>query len=84
MCYQEKPAPKADAIIPIMLFALGIRLVDVKQVDWKIALVGAVVCPLTTLIAVPAIRPLLQLPTEQVRQLLLYCILSRQLVQFEC
>ncbi|HJP07825.1 MAG: transporter [Acidiferrobacteraceae bacterium] len=64
-----------DALIPMMLFALGIRLVDVKLTDWKIGLVGAVVCPLTALIVVLTIQPLLKLPDEQFRQLLLYCTL---------
>ena len=64
-----------EALIPVMLFALGIRLVDVKLSDWKIGLVGAVLCPLTALIVALAIQPLLQLPDEQFRQLLLYCAL---------
>ena len=64
-----------DALIPVMLFALGIRLVDVKLSDWKIGLVGAVLCPLTALMMALAIQPLLQLPDEQFRQLLLYCAL---------
>jgi len=64
-----------EALIPVMLFTLGIRLVDVKLSDWKIGLVGAVLCPLTALIVALAIQPLLQLPDEQFRQLLLYCAL---------
>jgi hypothetical protein len=64
-----------EALIPVMLFALGIRLVDVKLSDWKIGLAGAVLCPLTALIVALTIQPLLQLPDEQFRQLLLYCAL---------
>ena len=64
-----------DALIPVMLFALGIRLVDVNLSDWKIGLVGAVLCPLTALIVGLGIQPLLQLPDDQFRQLLLYCAL---------
>ena len=64
-----------DALIPVMLFALGIRLVDVNLNDWKIGLVGAVLCPLTALIVALGIQPLLQLPDDQFRQLLLYCAL---------
>ena len=64
-----------DALIPVMLFALGIRLVDVNLSDWKIGLVGAVLCPLTALIVALGIQPLLQLPDDQFRQLLLYCAL---------
>ena len=64
-----------DALIPVMLFALGIRLVDVNLSDWKIGLIAAVLCPLTALIVALAIQPLLLLPDEQFRQLLLYCAL---------
>ena len=64
-----------DALIPVMLFTLGIRLVDVKLSDWKIGLLGAVICPLTGLIVALIIQPILQLPDEQFRPLLLYSIL---------
>ena len=64
-----------DALIPVMLFALGIRLVDVNLDDWKIGLIAAVLCPLTALVVALGIQPLLQLPDGQFRQLLLYCAL---------
>ena len=64
-----------DALIPVMLFALGIRLVDVNLDDWKIGLIAAVLCPLTALVVALGIQPLLQLPDDQFRQLLLYCAL---------
>ena len=64
-----------DALIPVMLFTLGIRLVDVKLSDWKIGLMGAVICPLTGVIIALIIQPILQLPPEQFRPLLLYSAL---------
>lgn len=64
-----------DALIPVMLFALGIRLVDVNLDDWKIGLIAAALCPLTALVVALGIQPLLQLPDDQFRQLLLYCAL---------
>ena len=64
-----------DALIPVMLFALGIRLVDVNLDDWKIGLIAAVLCPLTALVVALGIQPLLHLPDDQFRQLLLYCAL---------
>jgi len=43
-----------DAMIPLMLFALGVRMVSVNRSSWRIGLLGAIVCPLTGLaIAVP-------------------------------
>jgi predicted permease len=35
-----------DACIPIMLFSLGVRMLDVNFRSWHIGLVGAAVCPL--------------------------------------
>ncbi|MES2932608.1 MAG: AEC family transporter [Pseudomonadota bacterium] len=38
-----------DACIPIMLFALGVRMLDVSLKSWHIGLVGAIVCPVAGL-----------------------------------
>lgn len=38
-----------DASIPMMLFALGIRMLDVNLASWRIGLVGAAFCPLAGL-----------------------------------
>lgn len=38
-----------DACIPLMLFALGVRMLDVSLKSWHIGLVGAAVCPLAGL-----------------------------------
>ncbi|WP_104204278.1 AEC family transporter [Billgrantia saliphila] len=36
--------------IPLMLFALGVRMLDIDFGDWKTGLLGAVLCPLSGLI----------------------------------
>ncbi|CAG9178425.1 AEC family transporter [Cupriavidus respiraculi] len=36
-----------DATVPLMLFALGVRMKDVSLRNWGMGVVGAVVCPLT-------------------------------------
>ncbi|MHB0776051.1 AEC family transporter [Halomonas sp. WWR20] len=36
--------------IPLMLFALGVRLLDVDFSDWKIGILGAIACPLSGLV----------------------------------
>jgi len=42
--------------IPLMLFALGVRMLDIDFSDWKTGLLGAVLCPLSGLVlAVPLI-----------------------------
>ncbi|TCP11217.1 hypothetical protein EV683_11433 [Crenobacter luteus] len=40
-----------DVSIPLMLFALGARMVDVSFAGWRVGLLGAVLCPLTGLAA---------------------------------
>ncbi|ROR32863.1 AEC family transporter [Inmirania thermothiophila] len=58
--------------IPLLLFALGVRLIDVDLTHWRTGLVGAVVCPATGLAVALAVRPLLHLPPLQEAQLLLF------------
>lgn len=42
--------------IPLLLFALGVRMLDIDFSDWKTGLLGAVLCPLSGLVlAVPMI-----------------------------
>lgn len=36
--------------IPLMLFALGVRMLDIDFSDWKIGVLGAVLCPLSGLV----------------------------------
>src|SRR5438046_3523604 len=36
-----------DALIPMMLLSLGVRLFEVHWHDWRLGLVGGIVCPLT-------------------------------------
>ena len=58
--------------IPLLLFALGVRLIDINWRDWKIGLVGAIVSPLSGLaIALPATW-LLDLPPQQASLLILF------------
>ena len=58
--------------IPLMLFALGVRLIHIDWSDWQIGLAGAVTAPLSGLLfAVPAAW-LLDLPREQASMLILF------------
>jgi len=38
-----------DALIPMMLLSLGVRLFEVRWDDWRIGVVGGLVCPVTGL-----------------------------------
>ena len=61
-----------DISIPLLLFTLGVRLVDTPGGAWRTALVGAIVCPATgMLIAWPAAR-WLHLPSDQAAMLFVF------------
>jgi malate permease and related proteins len=51
--------------IPLLLFSLGVRLVHIDLADWKVGLLGAVLCPLTGIVLVLLLLPLLDLPPLQ-------------------
>lgn len=60
--------------IPVMLFTLGIRMIDIDLSAWKIGVVGAIVCPLSGLIPTIFLVWLLPLDLIQQQQLLLFSI----------
>ncbi len=61
-----------DISIPLMLFALGVRMVDVSLAGWRVGLLGAVLCPLTGLAGAALALPLLQLAPEQTALVVLF------------
>ncbi len=73
------PRPLAAAIellgqasIPLLLFSLGARLTTVDWGEWRIGLLAAVVCPLTGVAMVLAVRPFLELTPLQASLLLVF------------
>jgi hypothetical protein len=64
-----------DACIPIMLFALGVRMLDVNLKSWHIGLVGAIVCPVTGLAMAWLLDGLLNLTPTQRGQMYLFAAL---------
>lgn len=64
-----------DACIPLMLFALGVRMLDVNFRSWHIGLVGAIVCPVAGLIIAWLLDQVLGLTTEQRCQMYLFAAL---------
>ena len=64
-----------EACIPIMLFALGVRMVDVSLKSWHIGLVGAVVCPVAGLMVAWLLDQTLNLSTVQRGQMYLFAAL---------
>jgi predicted permease len=64
-----------DASIPIMLFALGVRMLDVNLKSWHIGLIGAIMCPVTGLAMAWLLDQLLTLTPAQRGQMYLFAAL---------
>jgi predicted permease len=71
-----------DAMIPLMLIALGVRLSDVPWSSWRIGLIGGLVCPLTGIAMAALLSPVLRLDHEQQGLLLLFGCLPPAVLNF--
>lgn len=58
--------------IPLLLFSLGVRLIDIDWGEWNVGLVSAIVCPAIGVALALATAALLGLPDLQTRQLILF------------
>jgi len=83
------PGPVHEAIdllgqvaIPLMLFALGVRMTGVDLSDWRIGLAGAVLCPLTGLAMAWLVVMLVPLPQMQLAQLIVFAALPPAVLNF--
>ena len=83
------PAPLAQAVemlgqvaIPLMLFALGVRLKDADLSHWRIGLIGALLRPLSGVFTAFLVLPWLHLEAEQGGQLLLFAVLPPAVLNF--
>ncbi len=61
-----------QASIPLLLFALGTRLTRIDFTEWRIGVLGAVLCPLTGVAMVLLVRPFLDLTPLQASLLLVF------------
>ncbi|MFC7298418.1 AEC family transporter [Herminiimonas aquatilis] len=64
-----------DACIPLMLFALGVRMMDVSLKSWHIGLMGAIVCPIAGLAVALLLDQFISLTAEQRGQMFLFASL---------
>ncbi|HIO96654.1 MAG TPA: AEC family transporter [Leucothrix sp.] len=72
----------AQIVIPLMLVSLGVRMTQIDFSAWRIGLIGAVVCPLVSVI--PAFIILLFIPLEPMQraQLLVFATLPPAVLNF--
>src|SRR5450830_31068 len=71
-----------DASIPIMLFALGVRMMDISFKSWHIGFIGAVTCPLVGLIMAFLLDRILPLTSTQQSQMYLFAALPPAVLCF--
>lgn len=71
-----------DALIPMMLLSLGVRLMDVRWNDWRLGVVGGLVCPLTGIAMAALLAPVLGLDRTQQGLLILFGCLPPAVLNF--
>ena len=72
----------SEICIPLMLFTLGIRMIDVNFDAWRIGLIGAIVRPLSGLLAAILLIWLIPLELVEQQQLLLFAILPPAVLNY--
>ncbi|EIJ42895.1 putative permease [Beggiatoa alba B18LD] len=68
--------------VPLMLFALGVRLINVNLADWEIGLRGAIWCPLSGVLVLAAALPFLTFTPEQTGLVLIYAMLPPAVMNY--
>lgn len=71
-----------DATIPLMLFALGVRMLGIQRISLKAGLSCAILCPLTGLAAAYMAITLLALDAQQAMLLILFGALPPAVLNF--
>ena len=71
-----------DALIPMMLLSLGVRLYEGNFDDWRIGVVGGIVCPLTGIAMAALLAPILGLDPLQQGLLILFGSLPPAVLNF--
>ena len=71
-----------DALIPLMLISLGARLAEVNWGDWRLGLIGGVICPATGIAMAVMLGPLLGLDARQQGLLVLFGCLPPAVLNF--
>ncbi|ACL73120.1 AEC family transporter [Thioalkalivibrio sulfidiphilus] len=68
--------------IPLMLFTLGVRMVDADFSDWRLGLWGAVLAPVSGLVIAGLLYPWLTLSPEQMAYLFIFAALPPAVLNY--
>ncbi len=68
--------------IPLLLFSLGVRMLAIDFRNWQIGAMGALICPVSGLIAAWLFLQVVDLPADQVPVLLLFSALPPAVLNF--
>jgi predicted permease len=68
--------------IPVMLFSLGVQLVNIDLTHWKIGLLGAILRPLSGALVYCLIRPWFSLTPFQASGLLVLAVLPPAIINY--
>jgi len=71
-----------DALIPVMLISLGVRLFEVRWDDWHIGVIGGILCPVTGIAMALILAPVLGLSETQRGLLILFGSLPPAVLNF--
>jgi predicted permease len=71
-----------DALVPMMLLSLGVRLAEVQWSDWRIGVIGGIACPVTGMIMAAILAPVLGLDARQAGLLMLFGCLPPAVLNF--
>jgi hypothetical protein len=71
-----------DAMIPLMLISLGVRLADVSWSDWRLGAIGGIVRPLSGIALAALLVPVLGLDAQQTGLLILFGCLPPAVLNF--
>jgi predicted permease len=68
--------------IPLMLFALGVRMIDINFSTWKVGVWGAILAPLSGLLVALPLQNIMQLSAEHFAFLLIFSALPPALLNY--
>lgn len=71
-----------DALVPLMLISLGVRLTQLSRGDWRLGIIGGALCAVTGLLLAALLAPLLGLSQMQTGLLFLFGCLPPAVLNF--